>query len=130
MDYKIELVSSPNKKRVVHHDSLKPFEGTGRFTDDEVLSDHDRPILSPTDKEDDAPNKALDDMADLFMPQSALMSDVPDAYRDTAPCDSSTDSEDDGSPPLPQRRRLRPRNRLKPPARFTPARTVTLFCEL
>ena len=53
VDYKIELVSNTKKKRVVHHDSLKPFEGTGRFTEDESSVIPDLPLLSPSDQEND-----------------------------------------------------------------------------
>ena len=106
----------------MHHDSLKPFEGTGCFTDEETQSELDIPLLSPTDGEDNAKDKALDDMADLFMPQSSHLSTIPDAYRD-APTDawSSSDTDTAYPPARPQWKRLRPRDRLRAPSRFLPS---------
>ena len=65
----------------------------------------------------------LDDMADLFMPQSAHLPAVPLAYKDTprrAGDSSDTDTDTDYPPPRPQRQRLRPRAKIKPPARYSP----------
>ena len=122
VDYRIELVSNPKKKRVVHYDTLKPFEGTGRFTEDNSASDKDIPLISPTDGEDIVKDKTLDSMADLFMPQSAYLSDVPNAFQDV-PGDGYTSSDSDTDLPRPRapRRHLRPRSRLKAPSKYSPA---------
>ena len=76
-------MSNPRKRRVVHQDNLKAFEGTGRFTEDEEASEPNVPLLSPTDDENTKKDKALDDLADLFMPHSAQLSDVPCTLHNT-----------------------------------------------
>ena len=121
VDYRIELLSNTRKKRVVHHDSLKPFEGTGRFTDDEQSEVKDIPLLSPTDKEDIVKEQSLNDIADLFMPQSAYLSEVPSAFK-SLPMDGYTSSDLDTNVQRPraQRRPLRRRSRLKAPTRYSP----------
>ena len=121
VDYRIELVSRPTKRRVVHYDSLKPFEGTGRFSEDEepVVDDQD-PFASDGDKHVKERDKLLDDVADLFMPHSAHLSDVPGVTGNVISGQySSTDSDVDETPPQP-RRALRPRERLRQPNRYSP----------
>ena len=120
VDYRIELVSCPTKRRVVHYDSLKPFEGTGRFTDDE-LTEVDQPLLSASDKDVEAQNKALDDVADLFMPQSAHLSDIPGTSGNVPSVQVSTSGSDsEEPPPKPRRPVLRPRAKLRAPRRYSP----------
>ena len=65
-----------------------------------------------------AKSKMLDDMADLFMQQSAHLSDVRNAYMDTTPDAWSCSDTDDDVRPRTQRRRLRPRSHLKVPSRL------------
>ena len=107
---------------MVHQDSLKPFEGTGHFSEDDVITERNAPLTSPSDKDAVARDTILDDVADLFMPHSAQLSDIPCAPEiDPSGAVSSSGSDSEEPPPQPRRRNLRPRGRLRKPERYSPA---------
>ena len=122
VDYEITLVSNPKKKRTVHMDQLKPFEGYPESsTDDDVPSqkqntDNDVVHHSPPRSDTNVSDNPLDDLADLFNPRKGRL--------DTSSCDSDhsdkiDSSSDDVVPSSPRRRRkLRPRHGLRKPKRY------------
>ena len=131
VDYRIELVSNTKKRRVVHHDSLKPFEGTGRFTDSDSSSDSlDTPLSSDKgfllennnvlDNKNvlDDKNNCQDDIGDLFVPRGSELSDLPASIKNVPSEELSSDSDDDSPPPKP--RRTRPQRVRRRPQRYSP----------
>ncbi len=123
VDYEISLVSNPEKRRIVHFDTLKLFEGYKTDTSDITSS-------SMSDNESDSsdiygcsptrPNDQLADVADLFLPHPSEL---------TANECNSSDSDERGSASSPddtrasdrkeRRRGLRPRHTLRPPKRYS-----------
>ena len=70
VDYRIELISNPKKKRVVHHDSLKSYEGSL-----DLISPHERDLPEPNPNYPDPPDLGL--LYDLEDPM--------EIYADLAP---------------------------------------------
>ena len=103
-DYLIELVANPKKRRVVHHDVLKPLE-----VRDDVILDY----TSDPDSDRDTREQLREELvADL----KAMMSPWEEGVNDREPSSSSSSEEE--SSPLPRRRGLRPRGTIQKPSRF------------
>jgi transposase InsO family protein len=101
VDYKIELLSDVTKRRVVHVDDLKLYEGQ---VEAEVYPESEIPEVPEPEVVDDG----------FATDGTTLCPDVP-SYEDTAVCDADSESsvnEESGSPTRYPRRDRRPPNRL------------------
>jgi hypothetical protein len=119
VDYRIQLVSQPTKRRVIHYDTIKPFEGTGRFDDEETVAQYDSDVPDAPNiyKNVDPLDKHLEDMADLFMPRADYQTDLPSSSHSQNGYLSNSSLDEERSSPR-RRRKLRPRNKIRKPARF------------
>ena len=122
-DYEISLIAKPDKRRIVHFDTLKLFEGYKSDTSDVTSS-------SMSNNEDDSSDiygssstrldDQLADVADLFFPHPSQLTANERHSSNSDEQESASSPDDTRTSDRHERRRgQRPRHTLRPPKRYS-----------
>ena len=123
VDYEISLASNPDKRHIVHFDTLKMFEGNKSNKSEDTSSSLSDNKADSSDMSDAPPLRSDDhlaDMADLFLPHPSQLTATDWNSTDSDGSESVSSPDDVNVSDRHQRRHgLRPRHMLRPPKRYS-----------